>query len=71
MEVSHPKTLGPQILQETSVPHPQCCSLLMVRLLLGPIGLKHTGGQFKEQAGHMPGAVQVCFLHLTLSVDRS
>lgn len=42
--VSHggepPKDSGPQILQETSIPCAQGCSLLRVRLLLSPLGAK-------------------------------
>lgn len=54
--VSHggepPKDSGPQILQETSIPCSQGCSLLRVRLLLSPLGLKYTSGQMTEQASH-------------------
>lgn len=47
-----PKDSGPQILQGTSIPCAQSCSLLRVRLLLSPIGLKYTSGQMTEQASH-------------------
>lgn len=47
-----PKASGPQILQETSIPCAQGCSLLRVRLLLSPTGLKYTSGQITEQVSH-------------------